>query len=191
MTKQQLLDFESEIAKYYEEGKIHSPIHLHGGNEDELIEIFKAYRKEDWIFSTHRSHYHWLLSSRDPNELKTQILSGHSMHIFDRKFFTSAIVSGVAPIALGVAKALRMENSPERVWCFIGDMAGSGGLVHECIQYATGWDLPITYVVEDNCMSVRACTQAVWGTKEWDNKVIIYSYERKYPHAGSGKYVMF
>ena len=191
MTKQELIDFESEIAKLYEEGKIKSPIHLHGGNEDALIEIFKDYKKDDWIFSTHRSHYHWLLSGRDPNELRKQILEGHSMHIFDNKFFTSAIVSGCAPIALGVAKSLRMKNSSNKVWCFIGDMAASGGLVHECIKYAEGWDLPITYVIEDNCMSVRACTEAVWGKRNGTNKVIKYTYERKFPHAGTGNYIMF
>jgi TPP-dependent pyruvate/acetoin dehydrogenase alpha subunit len=113
------------------------------------------------------------------------------MHIFDERFFTSAIVSGVAPIALGVAKALVMKHSTNKVWCFIGDMAASGGLVHECIKYAEGWDLPITYVIEDNHCSVRACTEEVWGKRQGKNKVIKYSYKRTYPHAGTGKYVMF
>lgn len=191
LTKQELLDFSAEIAKYYEEGKIKSPIHLHGGNEDALIEIFKDYKENDWIFSTHRSHYHWLLSGRSVEDLRRQILDGHSMHIYGDKFFTSAIVSGIAPIALGVAKALRLKGTSNKVWCFIGDMAASGGLVHECIQYAEGFDLPITYVVEDNCMSVRACTATIWGQRKGINKVIRYKYDRIYPHAGSGKYVMF
>ena len=41
MNKKDLLDFETEIIELYEAGKIHSPIHLSGGNEDQLIEIFK------------------------------------------------------------------------------------------------------------------------------------------------------
>jgi TPP-dependent pyruvate/acetoin dehydrogenase alpha subunit len=132
-----------------------------------------------------------LLSGRSAEELEKQILEGHSMHIFGRKFFTSAIVSGIAPIALGVAKALRMKNSEEKVYCFLGDMSASGGLVKECIQYAEGWDLPIVYVILDNCMSVRACTEAVWGQRNGKDKVIKIKYERIFPHAGNGSYVMF
>ena len=191
MQKQDLIDFETEIAKAYEAGQIKAPIHLHGGNENALIKIFKDYKDGDWIFSTHRSHYHWLLSGRPADNLRQQILTGRSMHIFDNKFFTSAIVSGIAPIALGVAKAIALRGGTEKVWCFIGDMAGSGGLVHECIQYAKGFDLPITYIIEDNHCSVRACTRDTWGTLKGINKVKKYSYKRKYPHAGTGKYVMF
>jgi pyruvate dehydrogenase E1 component alpha subunit len=198
-TKEKLLEFSKEIAKYYEEGKIKSPIHLHGGGEDKLISIFKEnnINENDWIFSTHRSHYHWLLSGRNPEELKTQILEGHSMHIFDHKFFTSAIVGGSNPIALGVAKALLMKGSKHRVYCFTGDMASTGGLFKECLAYAEGWDLPILYIIENNGMSVRASTKATWGLRNGKNKVVEYEYERKYQHAGSSKegeerkYVMF
>ena len=191
MTKEDLINFSTEIAGYYEQGRIKSPIHLGGGNEDELISVFKNYTDGDWIFSTWRSHYHWLLSGRSPDTLRKQILEGHSMHIFDDKFFTSAIVGGIAPIALGVAKAIAMTNSQEKVWCFLGCMAASGGLANECIKYAIGWDLPITYIIEDNDMSVRACTRAVWGVRRGQNKLLKYQYKRTYPHAGSGKYIMF
>ncbi len=197
MNKQTLIEFSKKIADLYNQGKIKSPIHLSGGNEDELIKIFKKVGKEDWIFSTHRSHFHWLLSGRSSDVLYKLILDGHSMHIFDNKFFTSAIVSGVAPIALGVAKALAMKGSKDKVWCFLGDMSGSGGLVYECIKYAEGFDLPITYVIEDNEFSVNALTSKTWGNKKGKNKVITYSYKRTYQHAGSTKegeerkYVMF
>jgi pyruvate dehydrogenase E1 component alpha subunit len=189
--KKTLIQFNKELEELYNSGVIKSPVHAHGGNEDKLIEIFKDYRKDDWIFSTHRSHFHWLLSGRSKEKLLKEILAGHSMHLFDDKFFTSAIVSGSAPIALGVAKALAMKNSKERVWCFTGDMAASGGLVHECIRYAEGWDLPITYVIENNEFSVNTCTKAVWGERGGKNKVIKYTYKRIFPHSGFGKYLMW
>lgn len=190
MDKKDLINFNKEIVELYEQGKIHSPVHLHGGNEDALIGVFKNFKQGDWVFSTHRSHYHWLLAGKDPEELKKQILEGHSMHIFGEKFLTSAIVSGIAPIAVGVAKAIEAKGLSEHVWCFLGDMAASGGLVSECIRYSIGWNLPITFIVEDNCMSVRACTQDVWG-KEKSSKVLYYKYIRTYPHSGTGKYIMF
>lgn len=202
MNKEFLLDFEKEIGSIYEKGAIRAPIHLEGSKEgdleDFLIKFFKDNKidKNTWCFSTHRSHYIWLLSGRDPEELKQQIIEGHSMHIFGHKFFTSAIVSGVAPIALGVSKGLAMKGSKEKVYCFIGDMAGSGGLVYECIKYAEGWNLPIVYVILDNCFSVRANTCSTWGSREGKDKVIKYKYNRIYNHAGpyeqgKQKYVMF
>jgi len=191
MTKQDLLDFNQRIVTKYEAGEIHSPIHLSGGNEDQLIELFKDFKEGDWVFSTWRSHYHWLLSGKSAEELEKQILEGHSMHIFGERFFTSAIVGGIAPIALGVAQALKCKNSKNKVWCFLGCMAASGGLAQECMRYATGWDLPILYVIEDNDMSVRACTSAVWGAKNTNSKVYRYHYKRTFPHAGTGKYIMF
>jgi len=190
LTKKQLIAFEKGIAKLYEEGRIKAPIHLHSGNETKLIKIFKDFKEGDWIVSTHRSHYHWLLSGRDPELLKKQVLEGNSMHIVDDKFFTSAIVAGGAPIALGLALAIKLRGGQERVWCFIGDAAFACGITQECINYAQGHDLPIIFVKEDNQFCVRACTAEVWGKKK-TKKVITYKYKRTYPHAGSGKYVMF
>lgn len=191
MDKESLIKFNEEILEKYNAGLIHSPVHLHGGNEDALIKVFEQYKEGDWVFSTHRSHYHWLLSGRPSDVLKQQIFDGHSMHIFGEKFLTSAIVSGIAPIAVGVAKAIQLKGSNEHVWCFLGDMAASGGLVSECFRYSIGFNLPITFVVEDNCMSVRACTKDIWGTNKSNDKILYYKYNRKYPHAGGGQYVMF
>jgi pyruvate dehydrogenase E1 component alpha subunit len=197
ITKQKLVAFEKYIAKLYNKGKIKYPVHLAGGNEDTLMSIFKDYKPNDWIFSTWRSHFHWILSGRDIKELKRQIIEHGSMHIFDKKFFTSAIVGGIAPIALGVAKALKMKNSPDKVWCFLGCAGARCGISMECIEYAIGQDLPIIFVIEDNDRCVRASTSATWGKRNGQGKIIHYQYERLYHHAGSSKegeerkYIMF
>lgn len=190
LTKKELVRFGKDIGRLYESAKIRAPIHLSGHGENRLIKIFRDYKKGDWVFSTHRSHYHWLLSGHCPKELKRQIINGHSMHIYGDKFFTSAIVGGNAPIALGAALALKRKRSTNRVWCFIGDMSSECGIAHECIKYARGHDLPITFVIEDNSYSVRARTSQTWGVNK--RKVTRrYAYKRRYPHAGTGKYVMF
>lgn len=191
--KSQLIKFEEEIASLYEQAKIKAPVHLSKGNENRLIKIFRDYYNPgDWVFSTHRNHYHWLLSGGDPGELKKQILNGHSMHIFGKKFFTSAIVAGVAPVALGVAMALKLKKADNKVLCFIGDMAGECGIVRECVKYARGHDLPVMFIVEDDGYSVRAKTKDVWGRAKNKSKLYRrYKYKRQYPHAGTGKYVMF
>lgn len=190
MTEKELLNFTSEVKQLYEKGKIHAPVHLNGGNEKYLIKIFKKYKKGDWVFSTWRSHWHWLLSGRSEKRLKKQILEGHSMHIFDKEFFTSSIVGGISPIALGVSYALKLKKSKKKVFCFLGDMAWTGGLAQECIRFASGHNLPIKYVIEDNGLSVTTPTYEVWGRKG-KNVVEYYLYERRYPHAGTGAFILF
>jgi len=209
MRKEELIAFEERIQNLFEAGEIRAPVHLSGDNEEALLEIFQEYRPGDWIFSTWRSHYHWLLSDRDPEELERQIRAGDSMSVFGERFFTSSIVGGGAPIALGVALALSLKkegaaeekaapqseaggstDDASRVWCFVGDMAAAGGLARECIRYAEGHDLPICYVIEDNGLSVSTETEKAWGTKG-AKKTRHYRYRRKYPHAGTGRYVVF
>ena len=56
MNKQQLIDFEKDIAALYEEGKIRGVIHLRDGNEEKLIEIFKSIGIEDYVFATWANH---------------------------------------------------------------------------------------------------------------------------------------
>ena len=70
MKKQDLIDFERRIADLYEDKKIPYPVHLSGGNEDQLIEIFREVREGDYVLSTHRSHYHYLLSGGPPEKLE-------------------------------------------------------------------------------------------------------------------------
>jgi len=157
MNKEDLIKFENEIVGLWEDAKIAYPVHFSGGNEDQLIEIFKNIKREDYKFSTHRSHYHYLLSGGSPEKLKEMIIKGDSMHVFDKEinFLTSAIVAGIPAIAAGVAWAIKQKNLETRVWCFIGDGAEDEGHFYEAVRYVDGHNLPCTFVIEDNDRSVE------------------------------------
>lgn len=194
INKKDLIDFELEIKKIYEAGKIKAPIHLSGNNEDSLINIFKKIKKNDWVFSTWRNHYHALLKGIPVNWLKKEIIAGRSMGInnIKYKFYSSAIVAGTIPIALGVAKALKLKKKKQKVWVFIGDMTFETGMFHECYKYAKNHKLPLKFVVEDNNLSTNTPTNKVWVKKSKIPKdVIYYKYKRKYPHHGTGGWVLF
>lgn len=195
MNKKELIEFEDDIKKKYEQGKIKSPVHFSGGNEKQLIKIFKKIKPEDWIFSTHRSHYHSLLKSKNSKWLKTQILLNRSMHINSKKYkiFTSSIVGGHIPIAVGMALAIKATEGKERVWCFLGDMASEMGIFWECFKYASNFELPIIFVVEDNKIGCYTPTDIVWGKRNhiYNDQIKEYKYERTYPHHGIGKWINF
>ena len=66
LTRQDLIEFEEHIVSLWEDGQIRAPVHLSNGNEDELIEVFSHIDKDDYVFSTWRSHYHALLHGLTP-----------------------------------------------------------------------------------------------------------------------------
>ena len=195
MDKKDLINFELEIKKIYESGNIRAPIHLSGNNENQLIKIFKKIDiKNDWVFSTWRNHYHALLKGIPKDWLKKQIIKGKSMGIINKKhrFYSSAIVGGIIPIAMGVAKSIKLKNLKNKVWVFIGDMTFETGVFHECYKYSKNHSLPIKFVVEDNGLSTNTPTKKTWIKKSKIPKnVYYYKYKRKFPHHGTGGWILF
>ena len=197
--KNRLINFEQKVKKIYENGTIKAPIHLSGNNEDQLIKIFKKIKKNDWAFCSWRSHYQCLLKGVPPKKIKNEIINGKSISLcfIEHKIYSSAIVGGVLPIALGLAVSLKRKKSKNKVYCFVGDMTSETGIAHECIKYSIKKNLPIHFIIEDNGKSVCTDTRKTWSTKRLTYQnikskfVTYYKYKLKYPHAGAGKRVQF
>ena len=199
MNKIKLIEFENDIASIFNSGKIRAPIHLYSGNEDFLINFFKKIKKNDWVFCSWRSHYQCLLKGVPAKILKKEIIEGKSIYLCfpDHKIYSSAIVGGSLPIAVGMALSFKRKKSKNKVYCFIGEMTSETGIAHECIKYSRNKKLPIHFIVEDNGKSVCTDTRKTWSQKKLtyekssDKYVTYYKYHLKYPHAGAGKRVQF
>ena len=162
--KDQLIAFERHIADIFETGVLPFLIHLSGGNEDRLIEIFKDVQPGDWVFSSHRNHYHYLLTAvrngvpfpEAATKLEAMIRNGKSMFVYDASinFCCSAVLAGTCGIAAGMALRLRDAQEPgprkPRVWSFIGDGGEDEGHFYEAAMFVEGHGLPCTFVIEDN-----------------------------------------
>lgn len=206
LTAAALIAFEDEIADLFAAGKVRSPIHLAGGNERALIEIFKCIDvKNDYVLCGWRSHLHCLLKGVPRDKLIDEIVAGRSVSLCfpEHKIFCSGIVGGIAPIAVGLAWAEKQkaDASPygqcAKVHCFLGDMSAYAGTVSEAMRYALGHDLPVHWIIEDNGKSVCTPTEESWGTpwqqppySRW-SPVTRYRYELNKPHAGIGRWVNF
>lgn len=199
MTPTELLAFEEDIAQEFAAGKIKAPVHLSGGNEQQLIEIFEEIKPWDWVLAGWRSHYHCLLKGVPPEELKTAIMQGRSVSLTfpTQKILCSGIAGGIAPIATGIGWAIReRENlSPhptdQRVWCFLGDMSSEMGIVHEAMKYSARHSLPVRWIIEDNHKSVMTDTSKAWGHDYDAPWVRRYTFELTRPHVGIGVFVKF
>jgi len=194
VTPDDLLAFEADIAAEFAAGRIASPVHLAGGNEQWLISYFRnQVSSQDWVLSQWRSHYHCLLKGVPPQEVKQAIVEGRSIALCfpAYRIVSSAIVGGICPIATGLGMSIKRRNGPERVHVFVGDMTATTGIYHECVKYCAGHDLPVSFVIEDNGVSVCTRTDEVWGTARRVPDETRYYYWLTRPHVGVGKYVRF
>ena len=187
-TKEELIAFEDHIGDLYMDNQLPFLFHLSGGNEEQLIDIFKDIKDGDYVISSHRNHYHALLHGVPPDIVEDRIKNGRSMFIYDRErnFFVSAIIGGTPAIAAGIAWALKRKGSDQKVWCFVGDGTEDNGHLSEAVRYADGFDLPCKFIIESNDRSCEASNADRWGNTgnpTWDtSRVIKYHYEPTYPH---------
>ena len=192
-TKVELIRFVDEVAELHDKGLLPFAIHLPGGNENELIKIFENIDSDDYVLSTHRNWYHALLHGIPEKKLKEFISSARSMFVFDRSrnFLVSAIIGGTPGIAAGIALALKRKGSHKKVWCFVGDGIEDTGHFAEAVRYVDSFDLPCTFVIEDDGMAVEASKESRWGTDKdinWPKCVMRYKYIKTRPHIRTGNF---
>lgn len=196
-TPQALIEFENLVCEAWKNKEIRSPVHLYYGNEKEMINVFENIREQDWVFCSWRSHYQCLLKGVPPDRLIQDIKNGRSISLNypEYRIMSSAIVTGVIPIANGKAFDIKRKGLDEHVYCFVGDMTAETGCFDENYRYAWNHHLPITWIVEDNGKSVCTDTQKTWKyhwpSYKYKTGVIHYKYETKYPHAGTGERITF
>ena len=194
-----LISFEEDVVKAFNEKKIRSPVHLSYDNEKNLIKIFKNIKDNDWIFCSWRAHYQCLLKGVSRKILLKEIIEGRSMSLsfINKKIYSSSIVGGNLPIAVGAAIGIKLNKKKGRVYCFIGDMTSQTGIAYESITYSINHKLPIHFIIEDNGESVLTPTKKVWQTSKlffenYNNEYItVFKYKNKYPHAGTGTRIQF
>ena len=168
LTKEELVEFEKEIAGIFAEGRIRAPVHLRAGREQKLINIFRKENigPEDYVFGFWDSHELALLKGVPRTEVKQAIVDGRSISLCfpERHVYCSGMVGSLMGTAVGVAWGLKHQNYKGRVFLFCGEMSAETGIFHEAVKYATHFNLPVKFVVCDNGVSVMTDTRQVWGS---------------------------
>lgn len=190
-TRESLIAFEERVRSLWESGEAPSLLHLSGGNEGQLLDIFKQIRKQDWILVSHRAHFHLLLKGFPEDKLLDLIKRDLHMFCYSKelRIYQSAILGGCCGIGVGIAQAIKESGEDAKVFVFVGDGGCENGALHSAAMYASGHRLPIEFWIEDNDRQVDTPKLVRRGTKLepiWPDCVNRYEYTPTWMHAGSG-----
>jgi acetoin:2,6-dichlorophenolindophenol oxidoreductase subunit alpha len=156
---------EEAIAGMVESGEARCPCHLSIGQEAVAAGICAALKREDTIWGGHRSHGHYLAKGGSLEGLFAEVLGkttgcaggrGGSMHLsFPEQGIpgTVPIVAGTVSLAAGAALAYKMRREARVAVTFFGDGAVEEGSVHETLNLAALYRLPMVFVCENNLYS--------------------------------------
>jgi len=156
---------EQHLAAKRRDGFIGGPVHLGVGQEAAAVGVSLHLRPTDRVFGAHRSHSHLLALGSSTHGLFAEVLgkdTGHSrgmggsMHLWDEKcgFYGSVpIVAGTVSLAVGAALAAQLQETPAVAVAYFGDGAMEEGVVHESMNLAAVFKLPVLFVVENNLFS--------------------------------------
>ena len=154
--------FEQEVKRLYRRGEITGAIHLYIGQEAVAVGTCSALRDTDLVTSTHRPHGHCIAKVWDIRRTMAEMMGretglsggfGGSMHQFCReKGFLggNGIVSGGVGIAAGAALSAQIRGTDQVTVCFFSDGAANQGVIHECLNIAALWKLPLVLICENN-----------------------------------------
>ena len=153
---------EERLAALFAQGEVPGFIHLSIGQEAVATGVMSALRPEDTIASTHRGHGHAIAKGLPLEGFFAELLArdeglcrgrGGSMHVADMRvgmLGANGVVGAGLSLALGSAFAHKTLARPWVAVAFFGDGALAEGLVHECLNLAALWKLPMAFVCENN-----------------------------------------
>ncbi|MEM2297675.1 MAG: thiamine pyrophosphate-dependent dehydrogenase E1 component subunit alpha [Saccharolobus sp.] len=178
--------FEERLCELYRLGKIKGIAHPYIGQEAVAVGVCEALEPNDYVLSNHRGHGHSLAKGVPPRNLMAELYGkvtgvccglGGSMHATYPEIgllFSSAIVGGTIPIAVGVGLALKMQNKKNVAVVFFGDGAVNIGGFHESLNMASLWKLPVIFVCENNQYALSTSVKRHLGVREIVRRALAY-----------------
>lgn len=157
---------EEEIANRYKDQQMRCPVHLSIGQESIAVNVSYYLKKNDYIYSNHRSHAHYIARGCDISKFISELHGkengcvngrGGSMHIKDlNKNFISSIplVGSALGLAVGTALHFKRTKKRSRVCVYFGDGSIEEGIFHEALNFISLYNLPIILICENNLYSV-------------------------------------
>jgi len=153
--------FEEQSRREADAGKLRG-MHSSVGQEAVPTGICAHLNEKDYVLGTHRSHHHCIAKGLDLGEMMAELLGkstgtgkgkGGTMHIADIEkgmLGANGVVGSNIPVATGVALTAKVKGTDQVSVVFFGDGASSQGVLHESMNLAGIWKLPVIFVCENN-----------------------------------------
>lgn len=154
--------FETRAFNEMLQRRIAGAIHLSVGQEAVPTGICAHLTNRDYLASTHRGHHHCIAKGVNPKLMMAELFhkatgtnkgKGGSMHIADMTkgmLGTNGVVGSSVPLAVGAALASKNRKTDQVAIAFFGDGGANQGVVHESMNLASVWKLPVIFVCENN-----------------------------------------
>ncbi|MBL0869053.1 MAG: pyruvate dehydrogenase (acetyl-transferring) E1 component subunit alpha [Phycisphaerales bacterium] len=195
-------EFENRCAQAYQQAKIGGFCHLYIGQEALAVGTINSLNHDDPIVTAYRDHGHALARGMSPRACMAEMFGklagcakgkGGSMHMFDKpnwNFGGHGIVGAQTPLGAGLAFAAKYEfdvmkrsvdGSPAKkkvALAYLGDGALNQGALHEAMNLAGLWGLPVIFVVENNRYSMgTAIERGTTMAHDLKQKAVAYGFE--------------
>lgn len=154
--------FEQAAYELYMAGKLPGFMHLSVGQEATAVGVSSALREDDYVSTTHRGHGDTIAKGVAVDAAMAELFGkatgicrakGGSLHIADFSkniLGANGIVAAAIPIAVGAGLSAKYRGTDQVAVCFFGDGASASGPMHESLNMAALWGLPILFVRQNN-----------------------------------------
>ncbi|HKZ55051.1 MAG TPA: thiamine pyrophosphate-dependent dehydrogenase E1 component subunit alpha [Anaerolineales bacterium] len=151
--------FEETVLDSFTRGLLHGTTHTYIGQEANAVGVLAWREQGDVVVSNHRCHGHFLAYGGGLRTLAAELMGratgvcggrGGSQHIHWQDFYSSGILGGTLPLAVGMAFAEKAHGLGRIVFVFLGDGALGEGAVYESLNMASLWHLPLLIALENN-----------------------------------------
>jgi pyruvate dehydrogenase E1 component alpha subunit len=183
--------FEEKLEELYQRKAMFGSTHSYRGQEAIAVGVCSALQPTDLIASYHRGTGHLIAKGADLYMLLCECMGredgyskgrGGKMHMGDMGFGfigNTGTVGGTVPTATGAALAAKIRGSQEVVASFFGDGAANQGVVHESMNLAGVWRLPVIYVCENNQYAMTVSLEKSVAVKQLSVRGAAYGFEGK------------
>lgn len=180
--------FEEKVGELSTRGAFPGAVHLAIGQEAIAVGACYDLRTDDVVTSTHRGHHHIIAKGGDVRRMMAELAGkeegycrgrGGSMHIASMEvgiLGANGIVGGGVPHAVGAAYAFHYRNEDRVAVGFFGDGGANEGVVHEAMNLAGIWKLPVVFVCENNQFAVSSAAKDMSAVRDIATRAAGYGF---------------
>jgi pyruvate dehydrogenase E1 component alpha subunit len=170
--------FEEKVQAMAASGAFPGSVHLCIGQEAVAAGVCTPLREDDFVTSNHRGHGHIVAKGAELGRCLAELLGrkdgyckgkGGSMHIADISLGiigSTGIVGAGIPIGVGAGLSCQMRGTDQVSVCFFGDGAANQGVLHEALNLAALWSLPVVFVCDNNLYTELSRMETVTAVPE-------------------------